>query len=238
MIVRRQGEAFVLIRQHDHARISGLMARHWRNRPEPYPSVVYAIEYHDVGWQTLDHTIHWNETADAPYSFENFPLEPKLVTYREGIDRVEKRDRYAACLCSMHYASFFVDSDEPQALAFRERELERQKALMRHFSDEDRSRLKQNLHLLQVCDNLSLFLCFNQTGENTHPWYRDGVKLGPSHYHPVWESSHVLRLEPNPFDRSFVAEIPYQVVGRDRRPLSKGSLRIKIRGEERRGVGT
>lgn len=233
MIVRHQRDAFVLIRQHDHARISGVMARHWRDRPQPYKSTVYAIEYHDVGWQTLDHTIYWNETADAPYSFENFPLEPKLIAYQNGIDQVEEKDEYAACLCSMHYASFFADNDEPSALIFRDWERERQKALIPHFSDEHRSRLKENLHLLQVCDNLSLFLCFNPPGENTHPWYRDGVRLGTSYYRPVWESSHVLRLDPNPFVRSFIAEIPYQVVGRDRRPLNQGKLRIQILGEDR-----
>ena len=123
MIVRKQGDRFVLFRQHDHALVSADFALRLK-RSTGYPSAVFAIAMHDVGWRPLDREVLWNEEEDRPYSFMDYPLGPKLPAYKAGIDRVAAEDPYAGCLCSMHYASFFEGDSDPAAIRFREEELD------------------------------------------------------------------------------------------------------------------
>ena len=227
MIVRENPDSYVLIGQHDHGGISGEFAGRWRERPTPLESTLYAIANHDVAWQKLDETVRWNEMADRPYSFMDYPVEPKMEAYREGLDFLEAQDGYAACLCSIHYASFVRDAEGAAEVRFREGEERRQERLRGAMSTGEIENLKRNFRLLRVCDDLSLFVCLNEPGRNDHPWYRDGFVLMGTKFEPVWEDRQTLRLDPNPFSGAFELSIPYLSVGRDRQP--RGSSRLELR---------
>lgn len=226
MIFREREDHFILIRQHDHGKIAGDFADHWR---EPIDrSTGIGIRYHDVGWQALDGEVRWNPETGKPYSFEDYPLEGKLPSYTAGVDRVQAMDPFAGCICSMHFVSFFIDTKEPEEIRFVEWEQARQQRLIAAMGEGERKKLKGSLGLLKLCDDLSLFLCLNEPGQNEHPWYREGFRREGEFLQPVWEARDQLRIDPSPFRGSFEVTIPYQVVSRDRQPLEQGSYRIHI----------
>jgi hypothetical protein len=228
MIVRRKGDHFVLIKQHDHALVSGEFAAHMSLDIEPLSKVLHAISNHDIGWEELDHTVLWNEDKQAPYSFEDYPLLPKLEAYTSGISRVEEVDPYAGFLCSKHYASFFDGAENPAARRFRRQEESRQNQLRRHFTPAEEQNLEVNFRLLQFCDDLSLAICLNEPGENSHPWYAGGIRFLGETYRWIWENERSLRLEPNLFVRPFVIEIPYRVADVHRQLVGQDVYRFEV----------
>ena len=228
MIVRDKPDSYVLIGQHDHGRVSGEFARHWGERPIPLESTLYAIANHDVAWQRLDKTLRWNETTGKPYSFVDYPAEPKMEAYREGLDLLEAQDPYAACLCSMHYASFVRDARGAAEVGFREGEGRRQERLRGAMSARELENVERNFRLLQTCDDLSLFVCLNEPGRSDHPWYREGFEFMGTKFVPTWEDRRTLRLNPSPFSEAFDLFIPHLSVGKDRRPLGSGSLELRV----------
>ncbi|MGB3681882.1 MAG: DUF3891 family protein [Rubrobacteraceae bacterium] len=228
MIVRERSNSFVLIRQHDHGRVSGEFARNWGAEIEPRPPTLQAIAEHDTGWQELDEEIRFNPETNAPYSFVDYPLGPKLRAYGHGLDRIEAGDPYAGYLCSMHYTYFVRDSREPAAVEFREREAERRRRIEAVLPESWLENAGYNFRLLQLCDDLSLFVCLNEPGENTFPWYRDGFRFLGERILPTWRDGRTLSFAPNPFSEPFELEIPYRLVEGDGRVVEDDSFRIRV----------
>ncbi|WP_169713721.1 DUF3891 family protein [Paludifilum halophilum] len=232
MIVRERDFGYLLIKQHDHGWVSGEFAAHWREKFHPWSRTELAIRYHDAGWDVLDKNIRWNPNTGRPFSFVDYPLEEKLPAYRQGIDRVEAKDTFAACLCSMHYASFFRDAREEESIRFLKREERRRKRLRSTFSERDRECLADGLRLLKLCDDLSLFVCLNEPGRNDHPWYRNGFRYGEQTLFPVWRERNRLGIHPNPFDGDFEVEIPYLLIDSDGEEMERDRYRIRISGSD------
>jgi hypothetical protein len=230
MIVRETHDSYVLIKQHDHALASGEFAKHWARRPRPLESTLYAIAHHDVAWREADARVRWNEEAGRPYSFVDYPPEPKVRAYAEGLDWLEERDPYAACLCSMHYETLmrrFGSSEAEER--FADAEIRRQEKLRVGMSEEELENLEYNLRLLRLCDGLSLFVCLNEPGgDDRPPPYPGGFELMGTKFEPVWEDRGTLRLDPNPFSGAFDLSIPYLSVGKDRLPLESGQLELRV----------
>lgn len=174
----------------------------------------------------------WNEKEDRPYSFVDYPVGPKVEAYGEGLDWMEGRKPYAACLCSMHYETLVRRSGGSEAeTRFAERESARQERLRAGMSGEELENLDRNLRFLKLCDGLSLFVCLNEPGGSGYPPpYPGGFEFDGATFDPVWEGGDVLRFEPNPFTGSFEIELPYREVSRDRRDLGEGVLRLRVSG--------
>jgi hypothetical protein len=226
MIVRERSDSYVLIKQHEHGLISGEFARHWGEKFLPLEPTLYAIANHDTGWQTLDASVRWNEQTGKPYSFANYPIKPKLRAYKNGLDFLETREPYAACLCSMHYASLAGDSEDEAR--FRESEAGRQRKIKSAIDRKEADNLRYNFRLLQLCDDLSLFVCLNEPGRNEHPWYQDGFSFEGTKFGPVWEDRHTLWLDPNPFSEPFDLVIPYTLVEKSGRMLGSDRLELRV----------
>jgi hypothetical protein len=230
MIVREQSDSYVLIKQHDHALASGEFAKYWARRPRPLVSTLYAIAHHDVAWREPDARVRWNEETGRPYSFVDYPPEPKVRAYAAGLDWLEERDPYAACLCSMHYETLmrrFGSSEAEET--FADAESRRQERLRAGMSQEELENLGYNLRLLRLCDGLSLFVCLNEPGGDDHPPpYPGGFELMGRTFEPIWGDRGTLRLDPNPFSGAFDLSIPYLTVGKDRRPLGSGQLELRV----------
>jgi hypothetical protein len=226
MIVRERPDSYVLIKQHDHGLISGEFARHWTEQPRPLEPTLYAIMEHDIGWRSLDSSVRWNEGSGKPYSFANYPTEPKLRAYKEGLNFLEARSPYAACLCSMHYASLVGDSEEEAR--FRKSEAVRRRKIENMMNKEESANLEHNFHLLQLCDDLSLFVCLNEPGRNEHPWYENGFSFEGAKFVPVWEDRSTLRLDPNPFSGPFDLVVPYTLVEKNGSLLGSGRLELRV----------
>ena len=232
MIVRELPDSFVLIRQHDHALASGEFARRWRNPPRPRDSTLFAVAQHDAAWKGPDASVLWNEERDRPHSFADYPVEPKVRAYAEGLDRLEEQDAYAACLCSMHYETLVRRFGKTGAEArFVEAQARRQERLRAGMSGEELENLDRNLRFLRLCDGLSLFVCLNGPGQDeSPPPYPEGFEFDGQRFEPVWEDRRTLRLEPDPFTGRFEVSIPYQRAGRDRRPLDGGHIELSVSG--------
>src|SRR3982074_19822 len=99
MIVQDQGDELVLIRQTDHAVLSGFFAREWGNelfqRPEPFESLCLAASEHDNGWREWELQPQIDPKTRLPYSFMSIPTDTHIELYQRGIERVVKADRYA-----------------------------------------------------------------------------------------------------------------------------------------------
>jgi hypothetical protein len=230
MIVREKLDVYVLIKQHHHALASGEFARCWARKPRPLESTLYAIAHHDVAWRGPDGRVRWNEETGRPYSFADYPPEPKVRAYAEGLEWLEERDPYAACLCSMHYETLmrrFGGSEVEER--FADAESRRQEKLRTGMSGEELENLEYNLRLLRLCDGLSLFVCLNEPGGQDHPPpYPEGFEFYGERFQPIWENRSTLRLDPNPFSGAFDLSIPYLSVGKDRQLLGSGSLELRV----------
>ena len=217
----------MLVEQHYHGLVSGEFARHWAVEVRVREAALYAIANHDVAWRELDATVSWNEETGRPYSFLDFPARPKLRAYANGLDDIQARSPYAACLCSMHYGSFMRDARREPEVSFREAEAARRRGIETTLSEEQIESLEYNFRLLQLCDDLSLFVCLNEPGRNDYPHYKDGFGFMGARLEPVWEDERTLRLNPNPFSETCRIEVPYRVVGRNR--LLQQSDRLELR---------
>lgn len=128
-----------LVRQHDHAQVSGFLAAHWGGasgfaRPGHYPGtshpdrwrdeVVLAIAEHDNGWWETEAMPMFSERdgfpvgvgeAAPPTSENEFAswTSGGFDRWRTGIDRLARTHPYAALLTSLHayllYAVVFDD---------------------------------------------------------------------------------------------------------------------------------
>lgn len=105
MIRRRQGNDILLIRQTDHASISGALAKHLGNAmftpPSPFSSVVEAISAHDAGWPLHDDRPTLNDQGLPRHVFE-MPLSTALEIWTESSRRVAAADPYVGLLVSLH----------------------------------------------------------------------------------------------------------------------------------------
>jgi hypothetical protein len=228
LLVRSRDSGYALVEQYEHGLISGELARRWGWAPIPSSSALYAIAEHDLAWKELDVELRWNPETGKPYNFFEYPPEPRLAAYRRGLDAIETQDPYAGLLCSLHYESFVRDATGVAEASFRAAERERQTRLLFAISEEERGRVEDELALLKICDDLSLFLCLNEPGENVYPWFRDGFDYGGSRISPVWEGSEALRLEPSPFTEEFDVTVPYHLISPEGEPLGEGGERVRI----------
>jgi hypothetical protein len=111
MIVQRRGGDLLLVRQTDHAALSGVLAEHWGDgvfaRPEPRASVLLAAARHDDGWREWEEAPKVNPATRRPYNFTEMPAGEHFPFYLRGIDGVVRDDRYAGLLVCLHLSGLY-----------------------------------------------------------------------------------------------------------------------------------
>ena len=193
MIVRQHNDPMVVIRQTDHAFLSGFFAREWGNedfaRPEPFASFCLAAAEHDNGWQEWEMLPGVDPKTFVPYTFMTVPTEEHIALYQRGIERAVRADLYAGMLIAGHcmnlydraratmpgYSAKYVKSHEQhvaadfvQRLRLQQLRLKvdlRNDPAMRPFTDE--SAIKANQQRLDALDRLSLYFCLGEGGDIT-----------------------------------------------------------------------
>jgi hypothetical protein len=234
MIVSPRNGDLILIRQTDHATLSGVFAERWGNetfeRPEPRGPVLLAAAQHDNGWQEWEAEPKVNPATALPYQFTQMPVGEHLAFYLRGVERVIAEDQYAGLLVSMHCAGLYKQrygtdlsmsprSTEPEVQATVQRFLDRleaqqvqlrldlhQPGLPTRFVEE--SRIWTNYRLLQVYDRLSLFLCMLPVQPR---------RLGPT---PVRNGLADIELALQPIDERTIAITPF--------PFEASPLRVSL----------
>ncbi|MGG3469761.1 DUF3891 family protein [Neobacillus pocheonensis] len=186
MIIRERDHSYIMITQHDHAKISGEIVRNWKEKYfegiDRKEEVVLGIFEHDRGWIEPDAAPLWNRNKQKPYSFMDFPLDLKVEFYKKGINEVEKMSLYASLLCSLHYVSFLQYEEDPIGTKFVEEEITRQLHLLKMCGILGKmgkeKQLQYHLSILKFCDNLSLYICLNEPGaikDKKHHFFQDGI---------------------------------------------------------------
>jgi hypothetical protein len=193
MILQQHGDPMVVIRQTDHAFLSGFFAREWGNevfeRPEPFASFCLAAAEHDNGWQEWEMLPGVDPKTFAPHTFMTVPTDEHIALYQRGIERAVRVDLYAGMLIVGHcvdlydraratmpgYSAKYVKSYEQhvaadfvQRLRLQQLRLKvdlRNDPAMRPFTDE--SRIKANQQRLDALDRLSLYFCLGEGGDIT-----------------------------------------------------------------------
>src|SRR6266849_4636196 len=189
MIVQEQDDQLILIRQTDHAVLSGFFARECGNElfqwPEPFESVRLAAGEHDNGWREWELQPHIDPKTRLPYSFMSLPTEEHIHLYQRGIERVIKADRYAGLLVSMHasglydraratipgFSAKYVKSTEAELVSGFLQELKLQQLRLKvDLRGEMATRelvqdklLENNSRRLEALDRLSLYFCMSGT---------------------------------------------------------------------------
>ena len=110
MLVRDRGDFWQLVRQPDHADLSGQLARAWggelpaSSRPA---SLALAATRHDDGWAVYDRRPGWDAERGRPRNFLDVPVLAHLAFYRACIQVVSDEDAYAGALVAMHGAGIY-----------------------------------------------------------------------------------------------------------------------------------
>jgi hypothetical protein len=227
MIIQEQGDHLILIRQTDHAVLSGYFAREAGNknfvRPEPLDSFQLAATEHDNGWNEWELRPRIDPITFLPYSFMSLPTQEHIDLYQRGIERVVKVDRYAGLLISMHCVGLYdrtratmpgfsakyvraheapVVNDFLQRLRLQQLRLKvdlRGDPATKNFADE--KWLQTNVLRLEALDRLSLYFCLG-------PMEAATIDAVPADYRGAevdWdlqpEGINGATLEPYPFRR-------------------------------------
>lgn len=225
MILQEQGDQLILIRQTDHAMLSGFFARALGNkpfsRPEPFESFSLAAAEHDNGWQEWELLPQIDPKTFSPYNFMSIPTAEHIALYQRGIERVVRADRYAGLLVSMHasglydrtratmpgFSAKYVKSDEAhlvtdflQRLRLQQLRLKvdlRADPVMRPFADDQA--LQANLQRLEALDRLSLYFCLAPLDGSTI----DSVPVNGNGSEADWDlqpaGNNAVTLKPYPF---------------------------------------
>jgi len=208
MLVRDRGETWQLVRQPDHADLSGQLARAWGGNgvaaPSPGEGVALAAIRHDDGWAVFDRRPAWDPDNGRPRNFLDVPIEVHLAFYRACIAVVSDEDPYAGLLISMHGAGIyngrygtqpglqltFADAAREAVDAFVS-EQEASHPLRAAALAVDDAERWTNYKLLQVFDRLSLSFCLKEWESSDAE--ADAIEPVPIDY----EGTEVeLRLEP------------------------------------------
>ncbi|MBU9714823.1 DUF3891 family protein [Evansella tamaricis] len=243
MIVKETDDGYILIKQDDHAFISGVFVKNWRDDifmgADQRSVVHYAIEQHDTCWQELDDHPILLEDKGKPASFVEYPLQDKITAYRTGVDKICKENKYAALLISMHYASFFKGNVVPEGVIYRDHEKKRQEKLIQELKPDQNTVLTFHFDLLQLCDNLSLYICMNKWGASKREeldWFRGGfpqqlLPMKGKRFSASWLNEKEVTLDPYPFlTRSITVTIPYRFIAKAE--LKRKSFRNTYKAKE------
>ncbi|MBB5174499.1 DUF3891 family protein [Texcoconibacillus texcoconensis] len=228
MIVRKEKDDVILIKQHQHGLVSGEMAELWGDeqfkKDNQKNEVVYAVKNHDRAWKDLDDRMLLETGDRIPASFVNYPQKYKQQAYRKELAKLERSVPYAALLVSKHFASFFagrLDKISQQFLREEKGRQERVKELL-NLTEQDEKHLNNHFQILQFCDHMSLFLCMNKPGAHKQEeilWFRDGFSqrfpyLGNQLIAAQWLDEKKVSITPFPFSTSMVVRVPYKRVPR------------------------
>lgn len=180
MIIREADDRLILIRQTEHARLCGVMARSWGASgfptPQPIEPLTLAAKEHDNGWKEWEDAPRLNPETHRPHTYIDIPIDQHLAIYRRGIARALVHDPYAGLMVSLHGSLLYsrFRRDQPGAADFlseqqamRERLIEQLARDPRYSDYCDTETLTANRDLLFGWDALSLFLCHGKAWEES-----------------------------------------------------------------------
>ncbi|HLQ71382.1 MAG TPA: DUF3891 family protein, partial [Bacillota bacterium] len=164
----------------------------------------------------------WNDDKTAPYTFTDYPTAHKTVFYHFGIEEVAQTDHYAALLCSRHYVRFLRKNMSLAAQTFIQRQEEWSKRIIGTLSDFNRDNYDYHYGILQMLDDISLFMCLNEpgtTGDDLHPFFKNGINkheaitaIPDESLDIYWNDARAICLDPFPFVDTFKVHLKRRTI--------------------------
>lgn len=232
--------AFV-IRQQDHAEISGQFAEHFGNEDfeglDPKDALVYVARHHDDGWEDIDGNPQLDPNTGFVYHLTQTAMHLLLATGNQSPNANEAHHPYSGILSSMHTYGLYhgryglsdkvfieIVSDEwrDKIKAMLAIEVDRQQRIKSELQDSnlvEEAVLFHNYKLLQFFDTLALYIQTlppSQVGESQFLHVPravgDDVTVTAKH-----DGNHVISLSPWVFD---VPSFEVRTKGRMMTPIS------------------
>ncbi|KEK23455.1 DUF3891 family protein [Bacillus gaemokensis] len=229
MIIRTKSEELILIRQHDHGFLAGEIAKYVKTNL--FEDNVYlkecidAIYEHDRGWIALDKTPIWNDAKNVPYTFMDCPSSLRFVFYTLGLDEIENVNPYGALLCSKHFISFPLNQEDEEMVGFYNKELNRQKRILKTLTKIQCAMFDKHYKLLKFCDELSLYACMNEPGvkkKEEIELFKEGFEgsevFNKATNEPLtaeWIDKEKIRITPFPFEAECKTYVRYKSIRRN-----------------------
>jgi Protein of unknown function (DUF3891) len=227
MILLEQADHLIVIRQTDHALLSGFLAREWGNevfaRPQLFESFCLAAREHDNGWAEWELTPQLDPKTRLPYTFMSIPTEDHIALYQRGIQRVVQADPYAGLLVILHCAGLYdrtratlpgfsakyVKASESRLVNEAFDRLKLQQMRLKSYLRKNpatatlagEGSLDRTARLLETLDRLSLYFCLRSCEDTTIeavPADDSGSEIDCELHQ---EESNVVSLAPYPFRR-------------------------------------
>ncbi len=167
----------MLTDQAEHARVAGLIASSWNyNGERPVDEALYAVAHHDDAWKAADEQPRINRNGE-PMSFTELDAASAIEIWTRNSSLLAEEGKfYAARLVAGHFAwlaEHAVDLARlsPRAAVAIGKFLYDQREAMNRWArdggaaQDAGNSFSRDLRLLQICDELSLLLCTDFTGE-------------------------------------------------------------------------
>lgn len=207
MIVREEGETYLLITQPDHARLAEQIVARMRTEPALGSAdrdvILLAAREHDNGWIEVDAEPTIEPETGRPRDFMSGPAAVKHDLWRRGIARAAKMDLRAGALVAEHaltvygyrrgtaeWQSFFES-----VTALRD-DLLKQVGIL---EGPAREAFQQQYRCVQLGDAFSLQFCGNWAGPDATLEYQSAIQ------------GSTLLVSPDPFSG---VTVPLRVLGR------------------------
>ncbi|MGE3275466.1 MAG: DUF3891 family protein [Vicinamibacterales bacterium] len=161
MIIRREGDRLLLVRQPDHAALARQMLEPWQGPLATSPrraSILHAIGAHDDGWLEVDQAPVVDEARGDLLDFVAVPLAVRHAVWPRAVGGLAE-DPWAAALVAQHAITVFERfRGDPDWVAFFE-DLERRRAAQVAAADGHQDVLEADYVYLRTADLLSLAFC-------------------------------------------------------------------------------
>ena len=185
MIRRVEGTHWLLVKQVDHAALSGFLAGHIGNGnfARLQPAAITAIGAHDAGWALHDDCPTLNSAGLPLHVFETPPVLSTRI-WNASVAAAETHGAYVALLVSIHQLALSdltirshrgTRRDVFELNKFQHKQIEQQESLRKQLGmridtplhlglakpgvSEQEDRLRFDFSMLTLCDRLSLELC-------------------------------------------------------------------------------
>jgi hypothetical protein len=241
MIRRPAGNQFWLIRQDDHARLSGYLAERLGGNgfapPSPREEVIAAIADHDAGWPLHDDRPTLNDHGLPLHVFET-PIALLAKIWSASSERARAIGPYATLLVSLHQLALsdYAARNRTKTAAdlfelnkFQHKQIELQESLRKELklhtglplhlglaadgANPAEDLLTFNFRLLTLCDRLSLQLCCGTLLFPEIEGVRPKPAAPPLTLSTRWVDDATVAVAPWPFDEAEIeCEIPYRSV--------------------------
>ena len=236
--------SYLLVRQPDHARLAGQIARHFAipGAPAMDDDIGQAISLHDEGWSDFDNGCERLYATTASYSKANVALNPEgkplsfldikagdfLRAWRGSIEAAEAVAPIAGLMVSGHFRrlgefgvsqDLYSDRDMQQVRQFVVAEQDREHRLLTQQNRSEKE-VEYWTDVLQFCDLLSLYLCGGSAASVEFP--QRIIPTGETLRLRLQDGSYAL--SPSPFSTEIefsLAALPF--------PAEAGSLPTTLR---------